>query len=418
MNIDVLKSEISQALVRLPTQFLSSSASISDIIKHYSLIKPEDIVGLVKILRGDSVVCELFDDKMFNMGHCASSVSLESLASWLIGVARFEGVDTTIGYLESFVNSSSTTCWNVLAISGISVTEEVLIGNGMKLIPFDDLPQSCEKDAISPSYLKPEFLLRQGYIPLHTNNVYRPPSVALVQESCISPKTYSREDMSVPGQDFQALYEFCEFLTLVKSATPVSVGAWVDLPESTPCKQLLSSGWSFPFIDVLSRSETSINQQDWNQVSELYKKFVGLPQEIRDLLRVPIERINQARRRSNLADRAIDLGVACEALLLNDKTHKDQISFTLRLRAALFLGSDFEDRKKLLNFFTAFYSCRSQAAHTGKLDAKIKVSHRGPLDANTILSEGDGYLTDAIKKIIELGRFPDWDELMLKKEFA
>ncbi|ELJ8549534.1 hypothetical protein SNE95_003392 [Vibrio cholerae] len=418
MNIDALKSEISQVLVGLPNQLLNPSASISDVSMYYLQTKPEDIVGLVRILREDSVVCEHFDDTMFNTGNGASSVYLESLAMWLIGVARLEGVDTTIGYLESFVSSSSTTCWNVLAISGISVTEEVLIGNGMKLIPFENLPQSYGKDAISPPYLKPEFLLRLGHIPHQTNNGYRPPSVALVQEAGISPKTFSREDMSFRGQDFQGLYEFCEFLTLVKSATPVSVGAWVDLPESTPCKQLLGGGWSSPVIDVLSRSETSISQQDWNQVSELYKKFVDLPQEIRDLLRVPIERINQARRRSNLADRAIDLGVACEALLLNDKTHKEQISFTLRLRAALFLGSDFEDRQKLLNFFSAFYSCRSQAAHTGKLDTKIKVSYRGRLDANTILSEGDEHLTHAIKNIIKLGRFPDWNELMLKKEFA
>lgn len=149
-------------------------------------------------------------------------------------------------------------------------------------------------------------------------------------------------------------------------------------------------------------------------ISDVYAKFSRLSQEDRDLLRIPFQRLNQARRRRNLADKAIDQGVAFEALFLNDKSHKDNISFTFRLRASLFLGGNIQERRDLLNFFTAFYSCRSEAAHTGKLGSVIKVPLRGRISAADILTESDTLCERTIIKIIEIGGFPDWTELMLR----
>ena len=73
------------------------------------------------------------------------------------------------------------------------------------------------------------------------------------------------------------------------------------------------------------------------------------------------------------ADKAIDLGVAFEALLLNDRSHKDQIAFTFRLRAAWFLGSSKDNRRELINLFDKIYECRSKAVHTGRLNGTVKL---------------------------------------------
>ncbi|USE01924.1 hypothetical protein JKJ11_07665 [Vibrio sp. SCSIO 43133] len=415
MNSDVLTNKLTEVISELPetpqvTVSLFDSVS-SESVPYYQ-IALENIKDITQYLQSSETVSEVFDDKMLNTGSGASRVNLELLARWLVRQAQVSSPELATQKLADFLDSQFTSGKNVLAISGVTVQDVVHITNKIKLIPFDELQASHAKEAISPPYMKPEFAMKLGFAPA-IGSGYKPPEAAAVVDTEISPKAFG-EEKHPRAQDFLPLYEFCEFLTLVKSGTPIPVASWSDVSNDTPCKQFLGGGWSGQVIDIISRSSILLTQQEWDSHKDLYLKFCALPQSVRDLLRVPIERLNQARRRSDAADKAIDLGVAFEALLLNDKSHKEQIAFTLRLRAALFLGSEFTKRQELINFFSSIYSCRSQAAHTGKLDAKIKVAHRGRVEAKKLLQEGDEYCVEAIIKIINLGKFPDWNELMLK----
>jgi hypothetical protein len=85
----------------------------------------------------------------------------------------------------------------------------------------------------------------------------------------------------------------------------------------------------------------------------------------------------------------------------------------LRLRASLLLSNESKERKKLLDFVKAFYTCRSKATHEGRLERKIKVPNNGKMETEKLLEKSDELCVKAIKKIIELGGFPNWDELML-----
>ncbi|CDT11823.1 HEPN domain-containing protein [Vibrio coralliirubri] len=413
---EILVSKLSEALVDIPEPTLRGFGELSPFTSEstfYYQINKDRLGKVITCLESIQSAIRLFDNKMFNTGDGVSLVTMELLARWLVRQAQLVGSKVAVRKLELYLQKSTTSCQNVLAISGIKVHSELNITDSIKLIPFQDLPESHAKEAIYPPFMKPDFALKLGFVPPSSQG-YRPPEAAVIVNAEMSPQIYS-EGQSPKPQDFLPMYEFCEFLTLVKSTTPVPVAAWCELSEDTPCKQLFGGGWSGPVVDVLSKTVSTITQQDWDAHKELYLKFLALPQGVRDLLRVPIERLNQARRRGNMADRAIDLGVACEALFLNDKSHKEQISFTLRLRAALFLADEYEERQELLNFFSSLYSCRSQAAHTGKLDTKMKVTARGKINSSQLLQEGDDYCVQAIRRIISMGKFPDWNELMLKK---
>ena len=85
----------------------------------------------------------------------------------------------------------------------------------------------------------------------------------------------------------------------------------------------------------------------------------------------------------------------------------------LRLRASLLLGEKIEDRKELIDFFKAFYTCRSKSTHEGKLSKEIKVPNKGKMEVKELLEKSDKLCVEAIKKIIINGGFPKWDELML-----
>lgn len=340
-------------------------------------------------------------------------ITIELLAKWLTITAHQIGVNTAIDQLHTFLTAKGTPARAILAISGIAPEEEITISGSLKLVPFESLPSSTPKTALAPLYLKNEFLIQQGFIPFHPQVNSRYPKAALVKDIEIFPKVIENFERDINPIDYSELYEACEFLALVKKSTPVPAGSWPELDVSVPCKQVLGSSWSYQTPDVLSNTDTILNTSDWLVISDIYAKFSRLRQKDRDLLRIPFQRLNQARRRRNLADKAIDQGVAFEALFLNDKSHMDNISFTFRLRASLYLGQTIQERQYLMEFFTAFYSCRSEAAHTGKLGPAIKVKNRGKITIAEILNESDTLCERTIIKIIEDGGFPDWTNLML-----
>ncbi len=376
-------------------------------------IDPEILAPLVDFLNSIDDIVILFNNKVLNMGNGGVSVTLPILAKWLIISTEQKGVQVTVNKLISYLDLDNNSSLAYLAVSGVAPSEPIEISESITLFPFDSLPSSFPKDSFDPPYLKEKFIRRLGFLPPN-NNHFKSPKGVLIKKFSVFPKVYSQDDEPHAISEHTDLEEACEFFTLCsKNATPVRIGSWIELDDSIPCKQIAGGGWGSPLPDVISSKDVTISQNEWDGFKNLYSMFRNLGQKDRDILRIPIQRINQARRRANSTDKAIDQGVAFEALFLNDKTHKDQISYTFRLRASLFLGEDIEEREKLMSFFTAFYSCRSQAAHTGKLSSKIKVSFRGKLNPYNLLQESDELCVKAICKIIEKGRFPDWNKLIL-----
>ena len=132
----------------------------------------------------------------------------------------------------------------------------------------------------------------------------------------------------------------------------------------------------------------------------------------REKLEVPIHRLNEAVRHDSLVDRAIDLGVAMESLLLAELDDTAQISLTLRLRGAWLLGRDFGERKVIYSLLRDLYNCRSSAAHSGKLSKRPKDAAR----AESALKEGLPLCARAIKEVILRGGELTsifWEELLL-----
>lgn len=143
----------------------------------------------------------------------------------------------------------------------------------------------------------------------------------------------------------------------------------------------------------------------------------NLDQKTRSELRVPLDRLNQSRRHHNETEKAIDLGIALEALLLNDRERDDSIALPFRLRGAWLLGqgSTPRERKELLDIFNDLYDCRSKAVHKGTLksgSAKYK-SGKTPIE---ILNIGDELCVKIIEAIITNGGFHnsnEWNELLM-----
>jgi hypothetical protein len=139
-------------------------------------------------------------------------------------------------------------------------------------------------------------------------------------------------------------------------------------------------------------------------VRELVEKYLDLGAHLKKKLAVPIQRLNQALKRLDMVDRAIELGVALEALLVDDRDHDAPISYLLRIRGSWLAGGTLEERKENYKLLRDAYDLRSRAVHSGN------ISKPG---ADEVLREGSALCANLIRSVIQRGHVPRWDDLIL-----
>jgi len=117
-----------------------------------------------------------------------------------------------------------------------------------------------------------------------------------------------------------------------------------------------------------------------------------------------IDRLGRSRLALSPVDRALDLGMAAEIVLMHDHSPANtEIAHKLSSRAAWLLGRNPEERAVIFADMKALYEARSQAVHSGVLSRKSKID----------LDMSDHLVTRAFNVIIERGDFPDWSTLVM-----
>jgi Apea-like HEPN len=115
-----------------------------------------------------------------------------------------------------------------------------------------------------------------------------------------------------------------------------------------------------------------------------------------------LDRLIQALRRKYGVDKAIDLGIALEVMLLHGigKNDRGELRFRSSIRGATFLGGEKKERLEILRLLKEAYDLRSQAVHSGVLK-KGKSQH--------ILEQAAKIGAKIALNLIERRSFPDWD---------
>ncbi len=148
------------------------------------------------------------------------------------------------------------------------------------------------------------------------------------------------------------------------------------------------------------------------EAKTLLEEYFKLSDEERRALRVPLTRLNQSMRRVDIVDRAIDLGIALESVILSGKDDSNvtsEITYRLSHRGAGFIAKDVQARKKTFHLLKAVYGLRSIAAHTGVVSKPAKSGGITwqPEDA---LSEAQKVCAQILTRcIMDGGRPDDWN---------
>lgn len=123
-----------------------------------------------------------------------------------------------------------------------------------------------------------------------------------------------------------------------------------------------------------------------------------------DSLTRAIDRLGRSRLAVHPVDRALDLGMAAEIVLMHDQSWSNtEITYKIASRAAWLLGGDADKRAEIFDQIKQLYAARSTAVHSGVLPSKSKID----------LEVADELVGHVIRAILERGSFPDWMSLTM-----
>src|SRR5262249_46905383 len=307
--------------------------------------------------------------------------------------------DAAVGDLERYLASRDIPYYSVAALAGVKISAESRFANDIALVPFEAVPDSLQKRIYGPR-------------PFDHSPLRPVPSAALLRRT-----TYPRRhDATLAGGAMigglgipEDLYEAALLLTLAGPSAVAIVGAWFTPEPWVPLGHICSGSAHSNALSVIDQfAQRTLTPEEIEHAIRLHRLYSGLQSTTRNRLAVPLRRFNQALRRSDAIDAAVDLAVSLETLLLGDRTERGEIGFTLRIRAARFLGLDVEDRRNIDRQVRGLYGIRSARAERGPAPASVEAQPTGEF-----LRGAYRLAARAIERAIENGLPGDWMDVVL-----
>ena len=186
------------------------------------------------------------------------------------------------------------------------------------------------------------------------------------------------------------------------------MGAAYTLP-STPFGPFRGSEGGFVIYDVVGGGRAKITPDHQQVIQELIGDYDRLPSSQRERFRRILDRLSQGKRRFQIADKLLDLGIALEMMLLADNANREQLSLTFRLRGSWLVSSSEEERVVNHRRLKEIYNYRSQVAHGGFLQ-KEKGDNIAPVGKAFPAYQS---LAETICRKLLKNPKVDWDRLIL-----
>jgi hypothetical protein len=323
--------------------------------------------------------------------------SIEPFKMWWLWLANNIGIEEANRELQRYLDSDAVTVVRALWVSGIQIDEQIDLGDNYLFQPVGLMPESDDK----------EYYLRQR---LTSFNFHSSSPTAAIVKNCKIPKLL---DDNKPDEDETRNVErrmetIVLLLNLIDSLCTLPSYSTSYLYATTPPGPFIPSGGGWPLYDISPPTPSRLPSNLRQHISPLVLAFEALPSSEQQRFSRIIDRLSQAKRRIYIQDKILDLGIAMEMMLLENK-QGDQLSQTFSLRGAWLVTSTPEERVITRKYLQNIYTHRSQVAHSGILEnGNYKKIIKVENDFPTYVS-----LAESICKKLLINGKPEWERLVL-----
>jgi hypothetical protein len=245
----------------------------------------------------------------------------------------------------------------VAEVYGLKIAETVRLRNGVALVSLENLPPSGNAKAVQSQFQFTPNKLPRNVTTLAIGAVLETPEVHYSS-------SYEENGQTAPPRSDE-LERTIRAFSLVNGASPVVGTSWIEFVDDNLRMAEVSLMWMTPLYEGRPAFLTVDVDAD---AIEWVERYLSLSFNVRPQCDVAIERLNLARRRYSSGNKAIEGSVCLEALLGSDSNQ--EITYKLRLRAALLLSTDLDERREISNAVKDFYKLRSATVHGASVQPK------------------------------------------------
>ena len=345
----------------------------------------------------------------------------------LLNITIARGKDAAVSALEtcSCPEGVSGIFQYVALLNGIKLEKESRIFEGVRLCPFPSTKTAEEVVLYLPGFPHRSFddlayslerttLLivdRPGFSTFH-----KPLPNPILDKFPVADLPFELEVHDTKFSNLKEVYSFedlfCQALSLAcdSSLQITHKGEFLDENRTFNPNygRLVRLNYLSPFT-----SSTEANEDQIGHAKHLYEVLANSDSSFTSKLQIPITRWMMSKANTNYVSQMIDLGIALESLYLSGISSKTELSFRFSLHAAFYLASDRKDRKRLLTEFKEIYTWRSKAVHSGELGREVKFGGKS-VPTSEFIKRAQELCRQSIMKVLEDGRFPDWNDLILR----
>ncbi len=336
------------------------------------------------------------------MGGALRPLEPTSLSAALI-VAHVEGTapDTAVMRLREVVAANSADGFIVQRLDGIEVPERIVVDDNTAIVPQHEIPK------------------RRDRVPFVGSDAFGPftdPTAAIIRKVTVTPLFEPVDAPYARGWRTDALDDMRDVEHAIAVATS---GAAMGLETTgTFMDSVLDAfpgdGSSY-FVKARGRFHAPpapLTGDDARVAVGIIRKFRRHGSSASSIIDILADRIVGARRGATTADKALDLGIALESLLMSGKNDSGEITYKMQTRAAWLLGTDHNSRLLVLDWLRAIYRLRSRVAHGAAPPDSITVGDR-TVPVSEALDLGTRICSAVALSVFQTGPSPDWDRIVL-----
>ncbi|NVJ61278.1 MAG: hypothetical protein HWE27_12865 [Gammaproteobacteria bacterium] len=378
----------------LSSASLQSLSPIEKAIHGPSWSKSEEGKALIEYLESVDTYSE-FNEHLQLLGNGGASINLLNLADWLVERASTVGPEQAEIDINDYMNSDHFEAYGVMLLANTHIDNEFEFYNGIKLVHAYSLNNKWLSQSVQMNSYGQSLPL------LKTDCVLVCPFQHAKYHWSNTDLESKHSKIDIPYNSLEEV-KACLILARPLGYGLQSIATSVVVADNIPIIQSIS-GWSLHSFKMPPLAPSVLNIE-MNRANEILKRLHKLDEKNKTKILSQVERFNGYSSGASMVDRSIDLRICLESIFLDDG-NKEQLRYTLSLRAALFLSESLEERKDIVSKMKKAYDVTSTAVHTGGMPNKNV----------ELLPEVAELARKAILKIIEIGDI-NWQEVELQSK--
>ena len=346
---------------------------------------------------------------------------LYSILTRLLEIAIGRGIEEAVSTLDRFSYPKGVhgVFRHIVLLDGINIREPVQITEGVRLIPLpfgvspEELKQ-CLPGLLDGNYGRLPMPIGKALLIIDCPGFsifYKPSrgssSLGIpVTDHPVDAPPFRFEDHNVKFPDFN-LHNFCETFCQALSLAyncPVQI-----VNKRWFCEEDKSFNETHDAIGMTGSLSSFGGYGTTGDIEEAKNLYDTLCKntDIREKLRIPIDRWIKSKAGKELNDKVIDLGIALEALYV---TRKDKIERQLCYRAPRYLEENEKRWEDLEAELKTIYDYRSGVLHNRELAEEITIGNQ-VIPISDLVTKMEDFCRQSILKILRDKKYPDWNTL-------